>query len=442
MSRKRIVICGAAGRDFHCFNTVYRDDPTSEVVAFTATQIPDIAGRRYPYSLAGPLYPDGIRIADERNLEAIAANRGVDQVVHAYSDVPHEAVMHLASRALALGADFLLLGPNETMLRSSLPVIAVSAVRTGCGKSQISRWLTQQLQSRGIPVAAIRHPMPYGDLHKQRLQRFATVEDLEANECTAEEREEYEPYIEMGSSIFSGVDYAAILEEAEKDASLIVWDGGNNDFPFIRPDLHIVVVDALRPDHLDSHHPGEAVLRMADLIVINKLDAVTDSVAKTMTAAIRPLNQRAPILRAASPVELEDPEAVRGRRALVVEDGPTMTHGGMSFGAGTVAAIAAGPSEIVDPRESATPALLEMYARFPHLDRVLPTFGYNEAALAELRQTIVRSAAEVVVSGAPIDLARLLRLDRPVLRARYSFQDLDSPGLLGVLEDFLRDRGP
>jgi predicted GTPase len=440
-ARRRVVILGAAGRDFHCFNTVYREDPASEVVAFTATQIPGIAERRYPPSLAGPLYPDGIPILAESELEALAREPGADVVVFAYSDVSHAEVMHAASRALALGADFLLLGPRRTMLAAKQPVIAVSAVRTGCGKSQTARWLVARLRERGLRACAIRHPMPYGDLAAQRAQRFASRADLDAARCTAEEREEYEPYVEAGAVVFAGVDTAAVLARAEAEAEVIVWDGGNNDFPFLHPDLHLALVDALRPEQVATHHPGEAVLRMADVVLVAKADAAAPAAVERATAAVRALNPRAPILRAGSPVMLDDPAAVRGRRVIVVEDGPTTTHGGMAYGAGYVAALRAGAGVILDPRLSAAPEIAAAYARHPHLGPVLPALGYGERELEALRRTIEASDADVVVSGSPLDLASLLRVRKPVVRARYAFADLECPGLAGVLDEFLRARG-
>ena len=341
-NRRRIIIVGAAGRDFHNFNVVYRNDPAVDVVAFTAAQIPGIAGRRYPASLAGPLYPDGIPIADEAELEALCRAHSVDEVVFAYSDVLHEHVMHIASRALAVGADFTLLGPKRTMLASSRPVIAITAVRTGCGKSAIARWLSRELRQRGLRVAVLRHPMPYGDLAKERVQRFATMSDLVDAQCTVEEREEYEPHLAAGSVVFAGVDYAEILRRAETEADVIVWDGGNNDFPFVKPDLHITVADALRPRQVATHHPGEAVARMADVFVVNKIDSASPSEVELVGQGLRAVNARAVIVRAASPIRLDDESAVRGRRVLVVEDGPTITHGGMPYGAGYLAAVAAG----------------------------------------------------------------------------------------------------
>jgi predicted GTPase len=441
VTRTRVLILGAAGRDFHCFNTVYRDDPAHEVVAFTAAQIPGIAHRRYPASLAGPLYPEGIPIEDEAQLESLCARHGVDRVVFAYSDVTHAEVMHLASRALACGADFALHGPRATMLTASRPVIAVSAVRTGCGKSQTARWLVRRLVGRGVRVAALRHPMPYGDLERQRVQRFASAADLAAADCTIEEREEYEPHVAAGAVVFAGVDYAAVLAQAEESADFVVWDGGNNDFPFLRPDLHLVLVDALRPDHVTTHHPGEAVLRLADVVVVNKVDSAPLADVERLEAAVRAVNPRASIARTASPPRLADADRLRGKRALVVEDGPTLTHGGMPYGAGFVAATRAG-AELVDPRASAEPEIAEVYARFPHLGCVLPAMGYGAAQRAALARTIEESSADVVVSATPIDLARLLGLEKPVVRVAYELEEADEPGLGVLVDAFVDERTP
>ncbi len=435
--RVRTLILGAAGRDFHDFNTVYRDDPQTEVVAFTASQISGIEGRRYPPALAGPLYPEGIPIVSEEALGALCRDRAIERVVFAYSDLPHEAVMHRASIALASGADFVLLGPERTWLEASVPVIAVSAVRTGCGKSQTTRWLARRLAGRGLRVAAIRHPMPYGDLEAQAVQRFETAGDLDAADCSVEEREEYEPLIEAGTVVFAGVDYAAIVARAAAENDLLLWDGGNNDFPFLRPDLHVVLVDPLRPGHETTHHPGETVLRMADVVVVPKVDAAAAADVARVEASVARINPDAPVVRAASPVRLDDPGAVRGRRVLVVDDGPTLTHGGMPYGAGYVAAVRAGAAELVDPRPHAPPEIAAVFARHPHLERVLPAMGYSGAQRAALRETITRSGAEVVVSGTPSDLARVLDLDLPVVRARYDFEDLDDPGLGGRVDAFL-----
>jgi len=436
-ARWRVIIVGAAGRDFHNFNVVYRDDPGTDVVAFTAAQIPGIAGRRYPAVLAGPRYPDGIPIADETALEALCRAHAVDEVVFAYSDVPHAHVMHIASRALACGADFSLLGPKRTMLVSRRPVIAVTAVRTGCGKSQIARWLARRLRERGLVVAVLRHPMPYGDLAPERVQRFATPADLDAAACTAEEREEYEPHIAAGGVVFSGVDYAAILAAAEPEADIVVWDGGNNDFPFVRPDLAICVADALRPTHVATHHPGEAVARMADILVINKVDAAADENVRIATQNLRAVNAAAPIVLAASPVWLDDAAAVAGRRVLVVEDGPTLTHGGMAYGAGYVAARAAGAAAIVDPRAAAAPELRAVLAAYPHIGPVLPAIGYSPAQLQALAATIDAVDADVVVCGSPVDLARLVRVSKPIVRARYEFAETGAPRLSTLVDAFL-----
>ncbi len=438
MARKRVLILGAAGRDFHDFNVVFRDDDAFEVVAFTATQIPGIAGRRYPAGLAGPRYPDGIPIFAEAELEAICARERIDEVVFAYSDVTHAHVMHLASRALAAGASFRLLGPRASMLRAARPVIAVSAVRTGCGKSQIARWLSRRLREQGLRVVALRHPMPYGDLLRERVQRFARREDLDAAECTVEEREEYEPHIAAGNVVYAGVDYAAILARAEAEADLIVWDGGNNDFPFLVPDLHLVIADALRPDQLTTHHPGETVLRMADVVVINKVDSAPAEAARRIAGEVARVNPRATVVRAASPVRLDDPAAVRGRRVVVVDDGPTLTHGGMAFGAGFVAAERAGAGEIVDPRPFADPALAELFARYAHLGKVLPAVGYDAEQLGALAATLERADADVVVSGTPIDLARLIQIGKPIVRARYEFAGAGEPTLGSLVDDFVR----
>jgi predicted GTPase len=435
---ERVVIMGAAGRDFHNFNVVYRDDPAATVVAFTATQIPGISDRRYPASLAGARYPTGIPIEDEADLEVICRREGVTQVVFAYSDVTHGHVMHVGSRVIATGADFVLLGPERTMLEAPVPVIAVCAVRTGCGKSPIARWLGRRLRAREYRVAVLRHPMPYSDLDRQRVQRFATLGDLDAAGCTLEEREEYEPHLASGNVVFAGVDYAEILARARADGNVIVWDGGNNDFPFVRPDLHIVVADALRPDDARGYHPGEAVLRMADVVVLNKVDAAPAGQVDRAIDAIRAVNRTAPIVRAASPVRLDDPDAVRGRRVLVVEDGPTITHGSMPHGAGFVAASIGGAAEIVDPRRSADPIIADVFARYPHIGPVLPAVGYATAQLEALRVTIDRSDADVVVSATPVDLARLLPLRTPMVRARYEFAEAGDPGLGALIDDWAR----
>ncbi|MBK6660986.1 MAG: GTPase [Proteobacteria bacterium] len=441
MSRRRVVILGAAGRDFHNFNTVYRDDPHYEVLSFTAAQIPDIAARRYPAELAGALYPHGIPVVEETQLGALLASAAVDEVVFAYSDVKHVEVMHRASAALAGGADFTLLGPRRTMLAARVPVIAVSAVRTGCGKSQTSRALATWLRGHGLRVVVLRHPMPYGDLARQAVQRFATRADLDAARCTVEEREEYEPHLASGSVVYAGVDYAAILARAQDEADVLLWDGGNNDFPFVRPDLHIVLVDALRPGDECAYHPGESVLRMADIVIAAKCDQASSEAVGQVLAAAAAVNPRARCLRGASPLRLDDAARVHGKRVLVVDDGPTLTHGGMAYGAGLVAARAAGAAAIVDPRASATPAMAAVFERYPHLDAVLPALGYGARQLAELAATINASDAELVVAATPCDLAALAPITKPVLRVRYDYADLDAPGLRGEVEQFLRERG-
>jgi predicted GTPase len=440
VSRRKVVIAGAAGRDFHDFNTLYRDDPTREVVAFTAAQIPGIAARRYPAALAGPLYPEGIPIVPESRLEALLGERAVDEVVLAYSDLAHVDAMHLASRALAAGADFTLLAPRRTMLEATVPVIAVCAVRTGAGKSPAVRWLSRRLRERGLRCAIVRHPMPYGDLARQAVQRFAGRADLERAGCTVEEREEYEPHIAAGSVVFAGVDYARIVAQAASEADLLLWDGGNNDLPFVRPDLLAVLADPLRPGHEATHHPGETCARMADVIVISKCDSAAPDAVAAVAAACRALNPRAMITRAALPIRLEDAARVRGRRVLVIEDGPTLTHGGMAHGAGYLAAQRAGAASIVDPRPAAVPEIAAVYAQYPHIGKVLPAVGYSPAQLDALRRTCDAVDADLIVSATPADLARLVHLNKPVLRARYEFEELDAPGLWSLVEALLLKR--
>jgi predicted GTPase len=437
IQRTNVIILGAAGRDFHNFNVVYRDDPTVRILAFTAAQIPGISERRYPPSLAGPLYPDGIPIVEEGALEQLCRDHAIDQVVFAYSDVTHEHVMHLASRSLAAGADFVLLGPKRTMLKSAIPVVAVTAVRTGCGKSVIARWLARRLHQRGLRVAVLRHPMPYGDLSRQRVQRFASASDLDAANCTAEEREEYEPHIAMGHVVFAGIDYAAVLRAAEREADIILWDGGNNDFPFVQPDLHIALADALRPRQIDTHHPGEAVARMANVLVVNKIDSTSPENVRIAEQGLRAINPTAPIVHAASPVRLDDEAAIKGQRALVVEDGPTITHGGMAYGAGYVAAVAAGAAAIIDPRQTAAPESARVFETYPHIGLVLPAVGYNPDQLRALEKTINDADADVVVSGTPIDLARLLRINKKIVRARYDFVEVGEPRLSALIDSFI-----
>ncbi len=440
-TRRRVLIMGAAGRDFHNFNVVFRNDARHEVVAFTATQIPGIAGRRYPPSLAGPLYREGIPVLPETDLAAQCRELRIDEAVFAYSDVAHATVMHAASRVLAAGADFRLLGPDATMLEAGAPVVAVCAVRTGCGKSQTARHLSRLLRERGLTAAVLRHPMPYGDLERQRCQRFAGPADLDVADCTIEEREEYEPHLADGNIVFAGVDQAEIAAAAAREADVILWDGGNNDFPMLRPDLLIVLADALRPGQATSHHPGEAVLRMADLVIIMKTDAATPEQVAAVDSEIRAVLPERPILRAASPVRLDDPAAVDGRRVLVVEDGPTITHGGMPHGAGFIAASARPGVTIVDPRDAAVPEIREIYARYPHIGPVLPAVGYSAAQRDALRRTIAAADAEIVVSGTPIDLSRIVAIDKPAVRARYAYADAGAPTLGSRLAAFLEERG-
>ena len=427
MDRSKVVIMGAAGRDFHDFNVVYRDDPATQVVAFTAaTQIPGIADRRYPAELAGPLYPDGIRIIPEADLERLLADEKIDAVVFAYSDVQHETVMHAASRALAGGADFRLLGPANTMISSVKPLVATGATRTGAGKSQTTRYIARLLEERGLKVVVIRHPMPYGDLVKQRVQRFATYEDLDRHETTIEEREEYEPHLDAGRVLYAGVDYEAILREAEKEADVVLWDGGNNDFPFYRPDLFVVVADPLRPGHELHFHPGETNFRMADVIVINKVDSASPGQIETVRADIAMANPRASGVPARSTLTLEGGEIV-GKRVAVVEDGPTLTHGGMTFGAGVVAARRFGAAELVDPVPYATGQLAETLARYPDLQHLLPAMGYGQGQMHELEAALNAMPADLVLAATPIDLTRVLHLDKPVVRVRYELEEMGDP---------------
>jgi predicted GTPase len=436
MDRTRVVIVGAAGRDFHNFNLVYRDSGEYEVVAFTATQIPNIEGRVYPPALAGVLYPNGIPIVAEDDLEAVIARHEAGEVVFAYSDVTHEHVMHVGSRALAAGASFRLLSPKETMLTSSKPVVAVCAVRTGSGKSQTTRYVAELLRRAGKRVAVLRHPMPYGDLEKQAVQRFATYEDLDAADCTIEEREEYEPHLKEGNLVFAGVDYAAILEAAEREADVILWDGGNNDTPFIKPDLHIVVLDPHRPGHELRYHPGETNLRMANVCIVNKVDSAPPEGVEAVLASIRETNPLARVVRAASPFTVEENGLkIAGKRVLAIEDGPTLTHGEMTYGAAVLAAKEHGAASLVDPRPFAVGAIAQTFADYPNVGTLLPAMGYGREQMEDLRETIARSDAELVLIGTPIDLRRLIELDKPALRVTYRLQELDEPGLAEILAE-------
>jgi predicted GTPase len=433
---KKCIIMGAAGRDFHNFNTYFRDNPNFQVVAFTATQIPDIAGRKYPSVLAGKLYPDGIPIHPEEELDALIRQHGVTKVYFSYSDVSHETVMHKASQVQAAGATFVLLGPADTMVKSRKPLLSVCAVRTGCGKSQTSRKVSQILVAKGRKVAAIRHPMPYGDLAKQKVQRFAAYSDLDKHECTIEEREEYEPYIKAGLIVYAGVDYEAILREAEKEADVILWDGGNNDFPFYKSDLEIVVVDPHRAGHEMLYYTGETNFRRAQVLVVNKLDtAPAEGVAKLM-ANIAKFNPKAIVIRANSPTRVENGERIRGKRVLVIEDGPTVTHGGMKYGAGIVTARKYGAAEIVDPRPAAVGSIKATFEKYNHLENVLPAMGYGEHQVKELAETIGRIDCDLIVSGTPIDLNRLIKTRQPMLAVSYDLEEIGSPNLEDVLKAF------
>ena len=440
MDRRRVVIMGAAGRDFHDFNVVFRTDPDVEVVAFTATQIPGIADRRYPPELAGPLYERGIPIFPEGELERIIASERVDTVVFAYSDVTHETVMHAASRVLAAGADFTLLGPDRTMLKSVRPVLAVGATRTGAGKSQTTRFLAALLAERGITPVVVRHPMPYGDLVAQRVQRYATLGDLDDYETTIEEREEYEPHIEAGRVVYAGVDYEAILRQAEIEADVILWDGGNNDFPFYRPDLFIVVADPLRPGDERRYHPGETNVRMADVVLINKVDSAEPAAVDAARAAIHELNPRAEVLLAHSELSLDGPP-VEGKRVVVVEDGPTLTHGGMLYGAGIVAARRFGAARVVDPRPVAVGSIRDVLERYPALEPLVPAMGYGQAQIRELEATLNAVDADLVLSATPIDLTRVLDLNKPITRVRYELAEVGGRPLAEIIEPIVRQVG-
>jgi predicted GTPase len=432
----RTLIMGAAGRDFHNFNVHFRDNPMYEVVAFTATQIPDIDCRSYPPALAGKLYPEGIPIHPESELLALIQSLAVDQVVFAYSDVPHEYVMHKASMVLAAGADFRLMGERTTQLKSIKPVISVCAVRTGSGKSQTTRRVSLILRGMGFRVAVIRHPMPYGDLNRQGVQRFDTFADLDRHECTIEEREEYEPHIENGIVVYAGVDYGKILRRAEQEMDVILWDGGNNDFSFFASDLKIVVADPHRAGHESRYHPGEANVRGADVIIINKVDTADPQAVARVEENLRALNPAAQILRAASPITVDQPERIKGRRVLVIEDGPTLTHGGMAYGAGLIAAKRFGAAEIVDPRPFAVRSIASTFDKFPDTGPILPAMGYGEAQRRDLEETIEKTEADIVLVATPIDLARVIRIRKPFLRVRYELEEIGEP----TLEEILRGK--
>ncbi len=434
MARIRTIIMGAAGRDFHNFNTFYRDNKDYEVVAFTATQIPNIEGRKYPAELAGELYPAGIPIYPETELVRLIKDEKIDQVLFAYSDVPYEYVMHKAAIVNATGADFRLMGTNNTQIKSTKPVVAVCAVRTGSGKSQTTRRVSLILRDMGYKVAAIRHPMPYGDLVKQKVQRFANYSDLDKNECTIEEREEYEPHLDNGVIVYAGVDYEAILREAEKEVDIILWDGGNNDFSFYVPDLLIVVADPHRPGHELRYYPGETNVLMADVFVINKVDTANPENVITVRNNLYALNPDAVVIEGASPLFVDNPEAIRGKRVLVVEDGPTLTHGEMAYGAGFVAARRFGAGEIVDPRPYAVDLIKATYEKYPNTGPILPAMGYGEEMMHDLEETINRADVDLVVSGTPIDLTRIIKINKPIQRVRYELQEIGEPTLKSILK--------
>jgi predicted GTPase len=439
---KKVLILGAAGRDFHNFNVLFRNNPDYQVVAFTATQIPDIAGRRYPPELAGRLYPEGIPIFEEKDLETLIAKHKIDAVVFSYSDVSYQTLMHLASRAVAADVDFWLLGTERTQIKSSVPVVSVCAVRTGCGKSPVSRLVARELRRLGRKPVVIRHPMPYGDLAAQAVQRFATMDDLDLQQCTIEEREEYEPHITKGTVVYAGVDYEKIIRQAEKEADVILWDGGNNDTPFYVSDLEIVVVDPHRPGHELSYFPGEVNLRRADAIVINKVDTAEQHNIETVRQNIKLNNPKAAVFEMACRVSVPDPHLVKGKRVLVVEDGPTLTHGEMAYGAGVVAARQCGAAELVDPRPYAMGSIRGTYERYPHMTILLPAMGYSAIQRHELEETIRRTPCDLVLIATPIDLTRVIKLDKPSLRVTYEVEELTKPGLAETLANFTREHAP
>jgi predicted GTPase len=440
MTRKKTLIMGAAGRDFHNFNTVFRDDDQYEVVAFTATQIPNIEGRKYPKELAGRLYPDGVPIFPESELQHLIEELHVDEVVFSYSDVSFDYVMTKASLVMAAGADFKVLGTNLTMLKSSVPVIAVVAVRTGCGKSQTSRKVCKLLREMGKKVVAVRHPMPYGDLVKQRVQRFQTLDDLAKYRCTVEEMEEYEPHIVTGTIIYAGVDYEAILRQAEREADVIVWDGGNNDMSFYRPDLTITVTDPHRPGHELTYYPGATNLLTADVVIINKVETAPRENINTLRSNIRDVNPRAQVIEGASPISVEDESLIRGKRVLVVEDGPTLTHGGMAYGAGVIAAQKFGATEVVDPRPWVVNSIAEVFRQYPAIGTLLPAMGYGDDQIKDLEATINRVDCDTVIIGTPVDLRRVIKIDKPSVRVRYELAEITRPDLRDVLANFFKRR--
>jgi len=439
---QRVLILGAAGRDFHDFNVVFRNNPEFQVVAFTATQIPDIAGRRYPAELAGNLYPDGIPILEEDKMEQIIRDQHVDAVVFAYSDIAYPTLMHLASRAVAAGADFQLLAAARSQLTAKAPVVSICAVRTGCGKSPVSRRIAVELRKRGWHPVVVRHPMPYGDLNEQRAQRYASLADLDRNKCTIEEREEYEPHIVEGTTVYAGVDYQDILRQAELEGDVILWDGGNNDTPFYRPDLAIVVLDPHRAGHELGYYPGEVNFRSADVLIINKVDTADPDGIKTVRRNIALHNPKARVIETASRVTVDDPDVVNGKTVLVVEDGPTLTHGEMPYGAGVVAANRYHAAALVDPRPYAVGSIQKTFQKFPHLRRVLPAMGYSDTQRHELEETIKRVPCDLVVVATPIDLARAIRLDKPYVCVRYEVEEMGKPAISAMMEEFTQVHQP
>jgi len=437
MKQTNVIIMGAAGRDFHNFNTFFRGNEDFNVVAFTATQIPDIDGRKYPAVLAGDLYPEGIKIVDESELPELIKAYDVDQVVFSYSDVPHEVVMHKAALVNACGADFIMMGGKRTMIKSTKPVIAINAVRTGCGKSQTTRRVVNILKDMGLNVVSIRHPMPYGDLAKQAVQRFACIDDLKKHECTIEEMEEYEPHIAMGSVIYAGVDYEAIIREAEKEADVILWDGGNNDMSFYDADIIITVADPHRPGHEVTYYPGETNLKMADIVVINKIDTADSENIELVRESIVKANPSARIVDAASPIAVEDPSVIRNKKVLVIEDGPTLTHGEMEYGAGTVAAVKFGAMDIVDPRPYTVGSISETFEKYPEIGVLLPAMGYGEQQMKDLEATIEKTECDAVIIGTPIDLRRVIKINKPTVRVTYDLQEIGQPDLKVLLNDMV-----
>ena len=432
--KKKVVIMGAAGRDFHNFNVYYRNNPNYEVVAFTATQIPDIDGRKYPTELCGSNYPKGIPIYAESQLPELIKKNNIDEVVFAYSDIPHEQIMNKASWVMSMGPDFILMGPKSTMVKSTKPVISICATRTGCGKSQTTRKVSEILIEAGKKVVAIRHPMPYGDLAKQKVQRFSTLQDLKKHKCTIEEMEEYEPHIVRGVIVYAGVDYEAILRQAEKEADVVLWDGGNNDLPFYVSNLEIVVADPHRPGHEVSYHPGETNIRRADVIVINKIDTANIEDIDVVRQNIACVNPKAIVVDAASPIYVKDPEAIRGKRVLVVEDGPTLTHGEMQYGAGFVAAQKYGAAEIVDPRPFVVGEIADTFKKYPNIGPILPAMGYGKKQIKDLEKTIAKAKVDVVIIATPIDLGRLIKIKKPSVRVDYELQEIGQPNLKTILK--------